>query len=527
MKYIVLVVYTIALIISNKKCLQMYQQNRYGAGGKYFKWLKHNYIQIFQSNYLLYIIILIIVCNENYYFAVVLYSLLTIYNVIKIKLEISSDKLPLVYTPRVKRLIFTEVVINILCIVLLINTKNSFRNIIIFTTFKLIFNYILIVVPNLINKPIEKLVSLSYRKKAEKKLKSLNNMEVIGITGSYGKTSSKNILNDILNIKYNSLPTPLNYNTPHGLTITINNHLNKYVDFLIAEMGAYHIGEIKELTDFVKPKYGILTNIGVAHLESFGSQENIQKTKFELIESLPIDGLGILNKDDKLQLNYKIKNKVKIKYIAIEDKTADVYADNIMINNSGSSFDVYFKDKNKTVNFKTKLLGKANIYNLLAAILLGDYLGIEINKLVVAVRNVKPVEHRLELKKFFDMYLIDDAYNSNPKGAKMALDVIKIMNGQRVIITPGMIELGEKDKELHYEFGKQMAQSVDIAILIGKNKTKDIYKGLIDSKFNKNNIYVFNDVQEGFTLLKKLKKPNEDLYALIENDLPDSFKEGK
>ena len=170
------------------------------------------------------------------------------------------------------------------------------------------------------------MVYISYRNKATNKLTNMKNLKVIGITGSYGKTSSKNILSDILNVKYNALPSPKNFNTPYGLIITINNHLDKFDDILIAEMGAYKQGEIKELCDLVKPKYGILTKIGTAHIEIFGSQENIQKGKFELIESLPSDGIGVLNGDDEFQLNYKLKNDCKIIWIGIDNKDVDVRA---------------------------------------------------------------------------------------------------------------------------------------------------------------------------------------------------------
>ena len=151
------------------------------------------------------------------------------------------------------------------------------------------------------------MINNNFKRKAIRKLKEMTNLKVVGITGSYGKTSSKNILNDILNVKYNSFPTPKNFNTPVGLIITINNYLDKFNDIFIAEMGAFKRGEIKELCDLVHPTYGILTTIGTTHLDSFGSRENIQKGKFELIESLPPDGIGILNADDPYQVSYQSK----------------------------------------------------------------------------------------------------------------------------------------------------------------------------------------------------------------------------
>jgi UDP-N-acetylmuramoyl-tripeptide--D-alanyl-D-alanine ligase len=349
------------------------------------------------------------------------------------------------------------------------------------------------------------------------------NLKMIGITGSYGKTSSKNILNDILSIKYNVLPTPKNLNTPYGLMITINNHLDKFTDIFIAEMGAYKKGEIQELCDFVHPKYGILTKIGTAHLESFGSQENIQAGKFELIESLPHDGVGILNGDDSLQVEYKLKNNCKILWIGIDNKNVDVRAENIKVTNEGTTFNVIFKGDKKKYEFETKLLGYANVYNILASIALGYEFGITIQELQRSVKRVKPVEHRLELKKYLDINIIDDAYNSNPVGSKMAVDVLDTMPGKKIIVTPGMTELGEMEYELNKTFGNHIAQICDEVVLVGKTQTKPIQDGLMESKYNKKNIHILNDVKEAFVLIQKLKEG--ETYVLLENDLPDIFNE--
>ena len=383
------------------------------------------------------------------------------------------------------------------------------------------FQYFIALLAVKINKPVEKCVFLKFKHMALKKLNSMNNLKVVGITGSYGKTSSKNILNEILNVKYNSITTPKNLNTPYGLIITINNHLDKFDNVFIAEMGAYKIGEIKELCDLVKPKYGILTRIGKAHMELFGSQENIQKGKFELIESLPSDGVAVLNSDDPLQVNYNLKNKVKVLWIGI-DNDADFKASNINVSNIGTTFDLVIKgDKNK-YKFETKLLGYANIYNILAAIALGYEFGININQLQSAVKSVKPIEHRLELKKNGDIYYIDDAYNSNPVGSKMALDVLNLMPGKKIIVTPGMIELGSIEDEENTIFGENIADVCDEVILIGDKQTKAIQKGLKNKKYDEKHIYILEDVIDAFDLIKKLK--GKDTYVLLENDLPDVFK---
>ena len=434
-------------------------------------------------------------------------------------------KKPLCYTKRVKRLIMTEIILFVaiaLILSLLIGLEEIY---IVYLVLGLMIylSYFIVFIANLINKPIEKSIYNYYMRKAKNKLYSMNSLNVIGITGSYGKTSSKNILNDILNIKFNTCASPKNFNTPNGLMITINNYLDKFSDVFIAEMGAFKQGEIKELCDFVHPKYGILTKVGTAHMDSFGSQQNIQAGKFELIESLPVDGCGILNGDDELQVNYNLKNNCDILWIGIDNKDADVRAENIEMTYRGMSFDCVFKGDKTKYKFETKLLGKANVYNILAGIALGKYLGIDIEQLKLAVKRVKSIEHRLELKKYNDINIIDDAYNSNPVGSKMALEVLDLMPGKKIIVTPGMIELGDKEYELNMKFGEYIADVCDEVILVGEKQTKPIYDGLMNKKYKKDNIHIINDVKVAFKLMQELK--GKETYVLLENDLPDIFNE--
>ena len=436
-----------------------------------------------------------------------------------------NAKLPLKYTARIKRLMVTN---NILYLIPMIITFIIFEPESISMYYFILgllayINHFIMILTNFVNRPVEKLVELHFLDMAKNKLNSMTNMDVIGITGSYGKTSTKNILYDILNIKYNVFKTPSNYNTPYGLMITINNYLDKYNDYFIAEMGACKRGDIKELCDIVHPKIGILTRIGLAHLETFGSEENIQKTKFELIESLPSDGIGILNGDDEKQVSYHINNNCKILWIGIDNKKVDCYAKDIELSYKGTKFNVKFKGDEKEYPFETKLLGRNNIYNILGGIILGKELGIKISELQKSVKRIAPIEHRLSMTKYFDINIIDDAYNSNPMGCKMALEVLNMMPGKHMIVTPGMIEVGEKEYEVNREFGREIADTTDEVILIGEEKTKPIYEGLMDKKYDKNKIHVLNDVMDAFPLMLKLKE--KDTYVLLENDLPDTFNE--
>ena len=169
------------------------------------------------------------------------------------------------------------------------------------------------------------------------------------------------------------------------------------------------------------------------------------------------------------------------------------------------------------------MLGKANIYNILAGIALGDYLKISKEDLIRGVKKVNSIEHRLELKKMGNINIIDDAYNSNPVGSKMAIDVLGLMPGKKIIVTPGMIELGSEQYNLNFEFGREIAKVCDEVILIGKEQTKPIYDGLLKEKYDIKHVHILNDVKKAFPLINSLSEG--ETYALLENDLPDIFNE--
>ena len=533
--YVILVVSLIfCLNFKTKRALHMLQQNLYNENNRYFKWLFKNKKVFLDLDLLILLISFVGVCviyDLEFLSVLCQLGLIGISFILGIiwdkRIKNDQNKKPLVYTARIKRLIFTISLLYFIPIVFMgFNLENvRFCWLMIFIFILMIYlNYFIVFIAKVINTPVEKMVYYYFRGKAKHKLKTMNNLKVIGITGSYGKTSSKNILSDILNIKYNALPTPKNLNTPNGLMITINNHLDKFTDIFIAEMGAYVRGEINDLCNLVRPKYGILTKIGTAHLESFGSEENIVKAKFELIEALPSDGFAVLNKDDEKQVNYKLENDVKVLWIGIDNSEVDVKAENIKCSSKGTSFDVIFRGDDTKYKFETKLLGNHNVYNILAGLACGREFGISIVELQQAVKSVRPTEHRLELKKLGNFYQIDDAYNSNPVGAENACRVLGMMPGIKVVVTPGMIELGEKEAEYNKKFGEQIAEVADYAVLIGANKTKPIKEGLLTKGFDKDKIIVFNDVREAYAFIRGLTG-KEDVYALFENDLPDTYNE--
>lgn len=525
--YFLIIMYVIDV---SMRSYHMLQQNIYNENNRYLKWVWQNKKLILKNIDLYGIVFAILIMftkNEsliNFFLVVLMLVYLVSYFKFQEQKKKDQNKKPLVATKRIKRLAITTNILYLIPVLTAIFANQYASICLLILTIMASLNFYIVFLALIINHPIERMVYHHYERLAKEKLKSMPSLKIVGITGSYGKTSCKNILADILNVKYNALPTPKSLNTFNGLMITINNKLSKFDDIFIAEMGAYVPGEIHRLCCLVNPKYGIITSIGKAHLETFGSEENIQKGKMELIEYLPSDGIGVLNADDKMQKSYKIKNNCKILWIGIDNKDVDVSATNIKCSGEGTIFDVTFKNDSKSYKFETKLLGKHNVYNILSALALGREFGVSIKDLQLGVKKVRPVEHRLELKKLGNFYQIDDAYNSNPVGAKSALEVLAMMDGDKVVITPGMVELGSEERELNKIFGEQISEVADKVILIGAKRTEPILEGLKEKGFKEKNIYISNDVREAYTILNELKG-KKDLYALFENDLPDTYTE--
>lgn len=515
------------LLFKSKKAMHMLQQNYYNDDNRYINWLNNNLVKSFSTFDILFILFAILVFVKNSYVSVIVFILLYVVSffLYRNKLKNEQSKKPLVITARVKRLYTTLIVLYlVISLVMICTFKIKYIAVYYLIIGLYIYlNWYIIVLCNIINKPVEKMVFNHYKKLAKNKLSDMKDLKKVAITGSYGKTSTKNILNDILNVKYNSYATEKSFNTMNGLMISINNKLDKFTDVYITEMGAFKKGEIKELCDLIHPIYGILTIIGTAHLESFKTRENIRDAKFELIDSLPSDGIAILNMDDEYQTSYDIKSDCKKVWVSLKNKKADVYASDIKLFSKGTSFKVTFKDSNESVLLETKLLGDANVYNIVQSVALAYYLGLDLKQIAIGVKRIKPIEHRLELKKYGDINIIDDAYNSNPVGAKMAVDVLGMMDGTKIIVTPGMVELGEKQHEYNYEFGRQISKVCDHVILVGEEQTKPILEGLKKERFDDKKIHVLNDVKKAFPLMKSLS--DKETYVLLENDLPDIFNE--
>jgi UDP-N-acetylmuramoyl-tripeptide--D-alanyl-D-alanine ligase len=370
-----------------------------------------------------------------------------------------------------------------------------------------------------IMQPVERGINQRFFNDAKARLKKRDDLIKIGITGSYGKTSTKFILAAILSQKYNVLASPSSFNTPMGLTRVIREQLKDEHQVFIAEMGARHVGDIEELCGLVEPKYGMITSVGKQHLETFFTLENIINTKYELIAALPRDGIAFFADDGGIVRGMWERANIE-KIISGFADDCFVTARDISVSERGSSFTLCFGEECAQVN--TKLLGRHNISNILLCCAVALKLGVSLSQIKNALAKLEPVEHRLQLiKGAGGLTIIDDAFNSNPAGAKAALDVIKEFSGRRVIITPGMVELGDEEAELNRQFGRQMAKSVDTAVLLGRKRCAPIRQGLLDEGFPEESILMVDSLNEAMGQIHKYAGAGDVL--LFENDLPDNY----
>ncbi len=517
MKWI-LIVTLISIVMPTKRALHMFQQNRYEAT-RYTMWLQDQVKTSKKS-----IIIGLLVFIVSFFLGVFVNSFMSglfilFYSLTIIEKELKSDYIkPLVYTARVIRQILIMVLLYL--VIVAVAYFLGFTAMMYLMLLSPFIAYILIYPMHVITYPIEATFRRLFKNSAKSILKSNRDLIVVGITGSYGKTSSKNILNEILSEQFYTLATPASFNTPMGITITIREQLKSTHEAFIVEMGADKVGDIVELSEFVEPKYALITSIGPQHLSTFKKLDNIIKEKMSLAEKLPSDGVAILNKDNVYINDYVMNNKdVKTVSYGIMNPNVDYQAVDIKYSINGSHFTV--KHHNEMYEFNTRLLGEHNVLNILSGIALGRELGITWEKLQIAVSNVKFIEHRLELKTINNRSFIDNAFNSNPEGANMSLKVLSMMPKTRYIVTPGMIDLGPIQDDENYKFGYNMKDRVDVAILVGKNQTKPIYKGLLDSGFIEENIIVFDTVKEALAYVYQVSTIDD--IILLENDLPDAF----
>jgi len=364
--------------------------------------------------------------------------------------------------------------------------------------------------------PFEIMIKKFYMSRASKRLAKKNIIK-IGITGSYGKTSTKNILTQILEKQYKVCASPKNYNTEMGLSKAILENLDDH-DIFIAEMGARHKGDIQILAKMVKPDYGIITTIGAQHIETFKRLEVVEDTKFELAQGIKENGAVIFNGDSPS--TRKLYDRFRGEKFLTCEIGSYAYAENIETSLSGCKFDLVLDGKRLYV--QTKLLGKFNINNIVTASALAHLLGINDHDLVSAIKSLVPTPHRLQLLKNEYCTIIDDSYNSNIVGSKEAMEVLSSFDGVKIVVTPGIIELGTEQSQANFKLGTYIADVADYLIIMNNINKNELFSGAISHNFRKERIYFADTRKRQKEILEKLTC--KDCVVLFENDLPDNIK---
>lgn len=384
-----------------------------------------------------------------------------------------------------------------------------------------------VILANILLYPVETFIQSRYLREARKILQQYH-PKVIAITGSYGKTSTKEILCHLLATRYNVLKTPGSYNTLMGICKVIRGELHPEHDIFVVEMGSYRKGEIKELCDLVQPEIGVLTAVGPQHLERFKTVERVAQAKYELIEALPAQGVAVFNNDDErcreLADLTMATMTVKVVRYGVEHE-AGLRAGNVSWSSRGLEFTVE-ADGGEKVTFRTRLLGRHNVYNILAATAVALECGLTLREIRRALAILEPVPHRLQLiAGQGGVTVIDDAYSANPVGAQMALEILETFKGgAKVLVTPGLIELGEIEYEQNRLLGLRAAKVCDYVLLVGPQRTRPIAEGLEQAGFPAERLAVFSSLDEATARLQSILKPGD--VVLFENDLTDIYDDG-
>ena len=375
--------------------------------------------------------------------------------------------------------------------------------------------------------PLERVIARKFLADATRRMGAYRG-RVLGITGSYGKTSTKYVVADLLSARYRVLKTPAGVNTTMGITRVIREELRDEHEAFVVEMSAYGPGEIREVCDVVRPTLGILTAVGVQHLERFGTPERIAEAKYELIAALPTGAPAVINADDAVCVRLAERARTDGKRVLLYGMGEGaarlaVRGTEFAVSARGSRFRVITAD-GQTETFETKLLGRWNLSNVLAGIAAALEWGVPLAAMKPAVAGLVPAPRRLEIHEEGGVIRILDVANANPRGAEMALEVLsQFTGGSRILITPGMVELGPIEAEENRRFGEKAAPVCDYVVLVGAEQTRPIRQGLLDGGFPADKVLTARQAQDVTEFLAGIVRPGDIL--LYENRLPDTYLE--
>jgi len=356
---------------------------------------------------------------------------------------------------------------------------------------------------------------------ARRRLESVRPL-VIGVAGSYGKTTTKSALVATLSSKFKVLASPESYNTLLGVTRTINECLTDDVDVFVVEMGARQAGDIAEICDLVHPTVGVVTRLGPQHLEYFGSAAAIIRAKTELLRALPPEGFAVVDADGLTDFRTSDGWAVPVTRVSTQPAVeADVLLSVTSISSAGSVFKAEWRD-GTVLESRTPLMGRHAAFDCGLAAVVALKMGVEPRGIADGLQSMQSVPHRLEVVRDDSVVVIDDAYNSNPAGFEAALEVLGSLEGRRILVTPGMIELGSATVGAHERIAALAAAVCDVVILVGRTYPKEFLSVLLDSGLPPGGLRLVSSLAEATEMLGQLVRAGD--VVLFENDLPDNFR---
>ncbi len=388
---------------------------------------------------------------------------------------------------------------------------------------------ILLVAANVVTKPAESRIRRHYLALAAARIKLVDPV-VVAVVGSFGKTSTKHILAQLLQQHVNTLPTRKSFNTLMGVTRVINEDLAPENRVFVVEMDAYALGEIAAISDLVHPRVAIITAIGPQHMERFGTIDRIAAAMYEVATALPADGTLILYTGDEpgaaLAHRARAEQRRLIRYALADDGEtvdADVVASSIRIDAHGGAFRWRWEAEGLDREVTIPLLGRHQVANVSAALAAVRTLGYSIDDAIAAAASLEQIEHRLQLMATAGpLRVIDDSYNANPVGVHNGLEVLAAMRGaQKFLITPGLVELGGVEDEENRRYGEHAATVCDHVIVMSAKTSAALCAGLRDGGMSEDRIHVVDTLDDATRLLQSLSRPGD--VVLFANDLPDTY----
>lgn len=444
--------------------------------------------------------------------------------------SLKGEKKPLVMTGRVWRMTVSGAVLTVLAILTPAGVAHlaggaPYDLIVAGAMFGVAFYAVrwFLLAGDLFMRPVQYAINARHLRAARSRLDDVGPL-VIGVTGSYGKTSTKFAIQRLLGDPGEVLATPGSFNTPLGVARTINESLGTQHRYFVVEMGARHLGDVAEICSLVRPSIAVLTALGPAHLESFGSIEAIARAKYEIVQALPDEGVAVMNVDDEgVRTLADATEQVRVIRYGIEPGARpDVTARDVEVTGSGTALTLVDVSTGASAALATKLLGRHAIEHLLAAVAVSLATGSDLRTAAVRASGLEPVEHRLQIiEGSGGVTVIDDAYNSNPAGAAAALDVLARMPGRRkVVVTPGMVELGELQVAANRELGRLAGKVADSLIVVAELNRSAIVAGAEEVGAG-DKVIVVDSLADATERLRSLLGSGD--VVLFENDLPDQY----